>query len=246
MKLFMSKIAIIADIHGNLPALDAVLEDIGNRGITQIYCLGDLVGYYCFFNEVVRRICELNIPTIMGNHDYALVYNDGEIKRSKTCTGILKWQLTQLDVQVESFLKSLPTKLELEHGGKTIQFVHAGLKDPLDEYVYDINDDYLSNNKFKYDVLVNGHTHLIAYKKFYSGKLWLNPGSVGQSRDFDNRASYLIINDAFDVEFVRIKYDYMKVVNAMKQNGFDDYISETLISGKKIGYNNSISNTFSE
>jgi len=242
----MNKIAVIADIHGNLPALDAVLEDIARRGITQIYCLGDLVGYYCFFNEVVHRISELNIPTIIGNHDYALVFNDGEIKRSKTCTSILKWQLPQLDVQAQSFLKTLPTILEVEFGGKTIQFIHAGLTDPIDEYVFDITDEYLINHNFRHDVLITGHTHLISYKKFYSGKVWLNPGSVGQSRDFDNRASYLILNDAYDVEFVRVKYDYMKVVNAMKQNGFDDYISETLISGKKIGYNNHIYDSFSE
>jgi len=240
MKLYMNKIAIIADIHGNLPALDAVLEDIKKRGISQIYCLGDLVGYYCFFNEVVERISQLNIPTILGNHDYALIYNDGEINRSKTCTKILKWQLTHLDSNTQSYLKSLPTKLDLTFGCKNIQFVHAGLKDPLEEYIFDVNDDYFRNNEFKHDVLINGHTHLISYKRFFSGKIWLNPGSVGQSRDLDNRSSYLIIDDKFDVEFVRIKYDYMKVVNEMKQNGFDDYISETLISGKKIGYINDI------
>ena len=84
----MNKIAIISDIHGNLPALDAVLKDIKNQGINTVYCLGDLVGYYCFFNEVVERLEREEIPCIMGNHDYALVKNNGIINRSKTCTTI--------------------------------------------------------------------------------------------------------------------------------------------------------------
>jgi putative phosphoesterase len=236
----MSKIAIISDIHGNLPALDAALDDIARRGITQIYCLGDLVGYYCFFNEVVERISLLNIPTILGNHDDALVNNHGVIKHSKTCTRILKWQSEHMTTATDIFLKSIPTILEIEFGGKSIQFVHGGLVDPLNEYIFDVNDEYLRNNEFKHDVLITGHTHLISYKKFFSGNIWLNAGSVGQSRDFDNRLSYLVLNSTFDVEFVRIRYDYMKVVEAMKENGFEDYISETLISGKKIGYNNFI------
>jgi len=240
----MNEIAIISDIHGNLPALDAALDDIARRGIRQIYCLGDLVGYYGFFNEVTERINQLKIPTILGNHDDALVNNHGEIKRSKTCTRILKWQLEHMSTATEIFLKSLPTKMEIQFGGKSLKFVHAGLIDSLDEYIFDVNDEYLRNNGFKHDVLITGHTHLISYKKLFSGKIWLNPGSVGQSRDCDNRLSYLVINNAFDVEFVRITYDYMKVVNAMKKNGFEDYISETLISGKKIGYNNIITSQF--
>jgi putative phosphoesterase len=234
----MSSIAIISDIHGNLPALDAVLHDIAVKKVDAIYCLGDLVGYYCYFNEVVEKIIDLNIPSIMGNHDYALAYNNGIIERSKTCTKILGWQLENTHQKTISYIKSLPKEMTIKFGNKAVFFVHGGLLDPTDEYLFDVKEDYFTENNFSHDILITGHTHLISYKKFYNGKTWLNPGSVGQPRDFDNRASYLLLNDSFDVQFVRVEYDYNKVLKEMQQLGFDNYISDTLTNGKKIGFSN--------
>jgi putative phosphoesterase len=231
----MNKIAVISDIHSNLPALESVLMDIDQKGITQIYCLGDLVGYYCFFNEVVTLIKERNIPCLLGNHDDALINKNGIIERSRTCTNVLTWQLPRMTQETSDYLKTLNASMEIEFNGKKIQMVHAGLADPVDEYVYDVNDDYLKNNNFANDILISGHTHLIAYKKFYSGKMWINPGSVGQPRDFNRKASYAILDEAMNVEFVRVAYDFNKTISAMKEIGFDDYISEGLNNGKKIG-----------
>ena len=231
----MNKIAIISDIHGNLPALDAVLKDIKNQGINTVCCLGDLVGYYCFFNEAVERLEREEIPCIMGNHDYALVKNNGIINRSKTCTTILKWQLERATEKTLNFLANLKETLEITHQGKTILCTHGGLNDPIDEYLFDLNEAYLLENDFQHDILLTGHTHLISYKKFFNGKAWVNPGSVGQPRDFDNRASYAIIDENSDISFRRVSYDYKLVVAKMKELGFDDYISESLINGVKIG-----------
>jgi len=231
----MSKIAIISDIHGNLPALDAVLKDIKDQDIERIYCLGDLVGYYCFFNEVVERLEQEEIPCIIGNHDYALVKNGGVIDRSRTCTTILTWQLERATEGTMNFLNTLGNTLEITHQGKTILCTHGGLNDAVDEYLFDLNEAYLLENNFQHDILLTGHTHLISYKKFFNGKTWVNPGSVGQPRDFDNRASYAIIGENSDVTFRRVSYDYNLVVEKMREFGFDDYISETLINGIKIG-----------
>jgi putative phosphoesterase len=230
----MSKVAIISDIHGNLPALEAVLDDIGSKNVTSIYCLGDLVGYYCFFDEVVKKISELKIQTILGNHDYAMINNFGVIERSKTCTHILRWQLKNASSSTISFLKNLPTHLEISHSKYSIKLIHAGLKDNIDEYLFDVSDSYLENYQFKQDVLISGHTHLPSYKKMYSGKIWLNPGSVGQPRDGNNKASYLIIDEDLNPEFVRVSYNYDLVIEAMEQNGFENYISDGLKTGKKL------------
>ncbi len=232
----MHRIAIISDVHGNLPALNAVLEDIANKKVDKVYCLGDSVGYYCYFNEVVQKLIDFKIPSIMGNHDYAIVHNSGIIDRSKTCSKILQWQLNHASSCTLDFLRSLSTELVLKLGDKSMFLVHGGLIDPIDEYLFDVNEEYFSQNAFNYDVLITGHTHLPSFKKFYNGKMWLNPGSVGQSRDFDNRASYVIVNGSLDFEFVRVEYDYKMVVDQMTALGFDGYISEVLISGKKIGY----------
>lgn len=231
-----NKIAIISDIHGNLPALESVLLDIDKKGITQIYCLGDLVGYYCFFNEVVAIIKERNIKCLLGNHDFALLNTNGVIERSKTCTNILKWQLERATPTTINYLKTLQPSYEFEFFTKKIQLVHAGLYDPVDEYVFDVTDDYLTKNNFTNDILISGHTHLMAFKKFYSGKTWVNPGAVGQPRDFNNQASYVILDENLEAEFVRVTYNFNKTINEMKNQGFDDYISEGLAIGKKIGY----------
>ncbi|MES2514148.1 MAG: metallophosphoesterase family protein [Bacteroidota bacterium] len=230
----MSKIAIISDIHGNLPALEAVIKDIQSKEISDIYCLGDLVGYYCFFNEVVQKIIDLKIPTVLGNHDDALINHSGVIERSKTCTHILKWQLQKANESTINFLRTIPTHLEIIHANRSIKLIHAGLSDNVDEYVFDVNDLYLERHQFNEDILISGHTHLPSYKKTYGGKTWINPGSVGQPRDGNNKASYVIIDQELNAHFTRVSYDYELVMEAMKQNGFDSYISEGLKTGKKI------------
>ncbi len=115
----MSKIAVISDIHGNYPALDAVLKDIDDRKIKTVYCLGDLVGYYCMINEVIDEIRTRNITSLMGNHDFALVNNHGVIPRSKTCTNILCRQLTYITPINFKYLQSLP---------KSISFLNNNLE----------------------------------------------------------------------------------------------------------------------
>ena len=230
----MSKIAIISDIHGNMPALEAVLEDIQSRGISKIYCLGDLVGYYCFFNEVVERIIELNITCILGNHDDALINKDGIIGRSKTCTNILKWQLKKASPSTLNYLRNLPTSLNVTHENFKLRLVHAGLVDNIDEYLMDVSDEYLSQNQFFDNALISGHTHLASYKKLVSGISWFNPGSVGQPRDLNNKASYLILDSNLNPEFIRVSYDFHLVIDMMKKYQFDAYISEGLATGKKI------------
>lgn len=231
----MDSIAIISDIHGNLPALEAVLTDIDARNIKKVYCLGDIVGYYCFFNEVASILENRQIPTLMGNHDFAMLNTEGVIERSKTCTHILKWQLDKAQPTTLQFLKKLPSQMAIMHAQKSIQMVHAGLRDNIDEYLFDVSDAYLQENNFTHDVLISGHTHLTAFKRFNSGKIWLNPSAVGQPRDGDNRAAYLILDGDLNPQFVRVTYDYQRVINKMRECGFADYIAEGLKRGKKIG-----------
>lgn len=230
----MNDLAIISDIHGNLPALEAVLADIKSRGIKNIICLGDLAGYYCGFNEVIDILRLNNIPTVMGNHDYALSFNFGVIERSKTCTHILKWQLNRCTPENFEYLRGLPLSIDHVFGNRQVKIVHGGLKDNLDEYLFDVDDEYFRSCNFNQDILITGHTHLLSYKSFYSGKIWLNPGSVGQPRDFNNSAAYLIIGEDFLPSFVRVPYDFYKVIHSMQENGFAPYISEGLRTGKKI------------
>jgi putative phosphoesterase len=228
----MSKIAFISDIHGNYPALSAVLKDIDNRGIHNIVCLGDIVGYYSMINEVIETIRERNIVTIMGNHDFAMVFNKGTINRSKTCTNVLLKQLLYIKQTNFNFLLGLKDYYRTEVNNNSFYCVHGGLIDRIDEYLFNPDSVYFIEHNFQENYLVTGHTHQFV-KNIIGNTIHLNPGSVGQPRDNDNRASYLII-DNLVVHQVRVPYDIDQIVNHMKSMGFDEYIYSGLYTGKKI------------
>ena len=229
----VKKVAIISDIHGNYPALKAVLEDIKHEDVEKIICLGDLVGFYCMINEVIKTIRDLNIETILGNHDRAIIKNKGVIERSKTCTSTLKRQLEYITDENYSFLARLKDNYKFKFFNKIYFCVHGGLNDFIDEYIGDVNEVYLDNNNFSYDVLISGHSHIPMIKSL-SNHVYLNPGSVGQPRDQDKRASYLLISENKS-SIKRVLYDINDIVKRMDKEGFDPYISEILYRGVRVG-----------
>lgn len=227
------KIAVISDIHGNFPALQAVLKDIEAEGVDQIYCLGDLVGYYCMIDEVIDTIRERKIPAIMGNHDFALCHTGGVIERSKTCTRILGRQLQEIRADNRTWLYELPGQLEFQLGNVSFYCVHGGLGDPVDEYIKDIDEDYFNRHGFTHDVLISGHTHQLRNEK--AGKFtYLNPGSVGQPRDGNPAAAYMLLTESAWWH-KRVVYEVDRVADAMKEKGYEPYIYEILYRGVKIG-----------
>ncbi len=227
-------IAFISDIHGNYPALKAVLEDIRSKNIAEIYCLGDLVGYNSMVNEVVETIRDQSIPCLMGNHDYALVHHRGVIERSKTATRLLKRQLEELTPENLNFLNQLPHRLQID-GTVKMELVHGGIHDPIDEYLVNFGDAYLEGQPIEWQVLVTGHTHHFTDKKASDGRRHLNPGSVGQSRDGDPRASYGLYHSDGTFERIRVEYLVDEIVGDMRKKGYPDYVSEILYRGVGVG-----------
>ncbi len=227
------KVAVISDIHGNYPALQAVLKDIEGEKVDKIFCLGDLVGYYCMINEVIELINHLGIQTLLGNHDYALLHNHGVIERSKTCTKILSRQLQDIKQDNLEYLKSFGKSFDFVIGNESFFCVHGGLADPLDEYIGFINESYFEKYGFKKDVLISGHTH-IPRNEIVGKKRYLNPGSVGQPRDGNPAASYLIISD-HEYRHKRVNYSIDVIADEMKNNNYEPYIYEILFRGVRIG-----------
>lgn len=227
------KIAVIADVHGNYPALTAVLKDIATEGVDQVYCLGDLVGYYCMIDEVIDTLRDSDIPCLMGNHDYALCFSGGVIERSKTCTRILGRQLQEIRADNRDWLSQLPDKVSFQLGEKTFLGVHGGLEDPIDEYIQEIDEAYFNRHAFTHDVLVSGHTHQLRNER--AGRFtYLNPGSVGQPRDGNPYSSYLVIAEQ-EIRHKRVSYDVDRIASAMKEKMYEPYIYEILYRGVKIG-----------
>jgi len=186
------KIGILADIHSNLPALEAVLNKLNS--CDRIICAGDMVGYYDRPNEVCECIRALNAVTIRGNHDG---YVTGLLEPKPENRDIYRTDWTRDTLTSENFewLKSLPPEHEIRYTDTRMLIRHAN---PWDEkhYIYPDSTKLLDKiNLSKNEIMVLGHTHHPMIKQIVDGII-LNPGSVGQPRDRDPRPSYAI----FDTE----------------------------------------------
>ncbi|MCU0499323.1 MAG: metallophosphoesterase family protein [Anaerolineae bacterium] len=224
----MDTITIFGDIHANLPALEAVLMDLESHGLKPDYCLGDLVGYGTFPNEVTHLIRTHQIPTIMGNYDQGVGNNSddcgcaykADIDRVRGEQSIA-WSNAHTDEDHKAFLRGLPSQIALKIGDLDGLLVHGSPR-KINEYLFeDRPEDYFERimDAAGVDVLVCGHTHLPYHKVLSSGRQIINAGSVGKPKDGDPRAGYVILRaDGRDlkVEFVRVPYDIERIAQAIE------------------------------
>lgn len=214
------KYAVIADIHANLPALQAVRNDIATQRCDAVVCLGDLVGYYSEPKECVDIIRQMNIPCVKGNHDEYCSSPDTLSGFNPKAEEGVRWTRQQLTDDDAQWLASLPLVEEVD--GFTI--VHATLEGPHRwGYVFDKLAAAASLQLQKTDVCFFGHTHVPVafvrdssvrggtYSKFKveaGRKYFINPGSVGQPRDGCPKASYVVYDaGAKTVELRRVEFD---------------------------------------
>jgi putative phosphoesterase len=217
------KIAFISDIHGNYEALKAVFSKLDKLGISEVYCVGDIVGYYSQINECCNELRSRGIQSVMGNHDWYLA-GGGFCPRSKSVNDCLAYQKGVIEKENLDWLGSLPVHLKIGN----IKMVHGGWGDPIDEYLKP-TQEYFEN--IDGNVFVSGHTHVQTIQQF-GDKTYCNPGSVGQPRDGDPRAAFAVY-DGKDFELHRVEYDMQKVFDLMEAAGFNDYYYGGLKTGSK-------------
>jgi putative phosphoesterase len=239
----MKTIAVFGDIHGNLPALKAVLDDMESRGYDQRYCLGDLVGYGTNPNEVIDIIREQRIPTISGNYD------DGVGRNSDDCGCAYKtkqarelgnrsiaWTNRNTSEQNKYFLRSLPFSQTIDLEGLRILLVHGSPR-KVNEYLYEDRPERSVERLFEnsdVDVIICGHTHLPYHRKLSNGKQIINAGSVGKPKDGDPRAGYIVVSvedQELIVEFIRVTYDVEKAAKAIELSEMPTEFAELLRFG---------------
>lgn len=214
--------AIISDIHGNYSALMSVLESIDSIGVKDIYCLGDVVGYYTDINKCCNELRRRNVSCIMGNHDFYMI-SGNECPRSNSVNKCLEYQRKIIDSENLYWLKSLRRSIVIND----LNMVHGGWKnDVLDEYV-NPNYEYFKDLQQRY--FCSGHTHRPLVLD-YNDKVYCNPGSVGQPRDNDCRASYALF-DSSQFEIIRVEYDIQQVCTSMRDAGFSEYFYKRLWYG---------------
>lgn len=240
----ISQITIFSDIHANLPALEAVLADMDARGAGNRYCLGDLVGYGTFPNEVIRIIRERQIPTIMGNYDQG-VGNDSDDcgcaytnpvsealgKRS------IAWSNLHTTRNNKEFLRSLVPEIRIKLGNLRVLLVHGSPR-KINEYLFENRPDASLERLMdaaEADVLVCGHTHIPYHRILPGGRHVINDGSVGKPKDGDPRACYLTLGvegDRVAVQFYRVAYDVERMAGAIETSQMPHEYAQMLRQGK--------------
>lgn len=222
-------IAILSDIHGNLPALESVLEDMAHHKVDSIISLGDIAGYYPYINEVIELLRAHKAVNIIGNHDRYIIDNT-ECPRSTSANLCLNYQKSVITQRNRDWLsKSVPSVVIGE-----ASMVHGGWNDPEDEYLYKIDPVYFE--RFKEKFFFCGHTHVQKFFDLGNGKCFTNPGSVGQPRDGINSAAYCLFDpEAHAVTLKRVSYDIDKVAERMNALGFEKKFYDNLYTGARIG-----------
>ncbi len=230
------KIAIIADIHGNLEALEAVLNHIKSKEVDKIICLGDIVGYGSSPNECIELIKKNEIQAIQGNHDLNAVTLEKLDWFNDNAKEALKFTNKILTEENKKFLKELPETLEIKNKKNKLLAIHGSPKDHLYEYLEPTTDEDKIKDMIeeqKVDVIAVGHTHLPDIKKFEL-KLFLNPGSVGQPRNNNSKAQYAIL-DLSNINFVtleQVEYDIDTAAKKIIQAGLPRFLADRLYVGR--------------
>lgn len=225
------KILIISDIHANLTALEAVLASAGK--IDACWCLGDLVGYGPDPNECIDLVRQLpELVCVEGNHDAATLQQIELAAFNPEARLALHWTQQQLTPQNMRFLENLPERVVVD----LVTLVHGSPRQPVWEYLLDTRTATLSFSFFDTPYCFVGHTHLpVLYYLSEESRLAslimpenstqlalaprtiLNPGSVGQPRDRDPRAAYVLLDtELYVCEFHRVPYDIAAVQERMR------------------------------
>ncbi|HAM46072.1 MAG TPA: metallophosphoesterase [Propionibacteriaceae bacterium] len=243
----MGRSLLLADVHANLRALEAVLLDARRGdGFDSIWMLGDLVGYGPEPDECVARLREHPLVCVAGNHDLGVV---GDIDLSRfnpdAATACL-WSRRRLSASSIRFLRELP----LEYHLPPFLLVHGSPRDPVWEYVVSPGDALLLASFCDETHCLTGHTHrscayrmvagpalastsgLLGLEVVLDGRLIINPGAVGQPRDGDPRAAYAVLDsDAKTVTFRRVAYDVCGTAADMLRNGLPVALARRLHAG---------------
>lgn len=226
------KIGVMADVHSNLAAFQAVLKHMPK--VDRLICAGDLVGYAAEPNEVIALARSNGIQTVMGNHDYSAITRDVAGLNPIAARAAL-WTADNLQDDNARYLRGLPEQLELTCGDKIIHVVHGSPRDPLFEYVFpDLSNRELVEltRDIDADIIVLGHTH-VPMRRTIQGKLVLNPGGVGQPRDRDARASYMLlsIDDEISVKQERVEYEIGRTAKKIEAAGLPSELAIRLHFG---------------
>jgi diadenosine tetraphosphatase ApaH/serine/threonine PP2A family protein phosphatase len=241
------RIALLSDVHGNLPAFEAVLDDVDSEGAEEIWCLGDLVGYGARPDECValaRERCNLSLA---GNHDLVVTGEIAITDFSRSAAEAARWTQENVGEDTLAYLKGLAPA----DAGREPALYHASPRDPVWEYVLSSWQADECMDLMEGRVAAVGHSHVALWFHREDGKMsgaaaepekehdlssgeWLvNPGGVGQPRDGDPRAAWLLLDtDTWKATWRRVEYPIDEAATAIEEAGLPLELAERLYNGQ--------------
>ncbi|MEM2906009.1 MAG: YfcE family phosphodiesterase [Candidatus Bathyarchaeia archaeon] len=231
----MRKVLLLADIHANLPALTAVLDKAGP--VDLVLNAGDIVDYGPSPLETISAVKEFQGITVMGNHDRDCAVGN-PLGYNPFAKMSCRWTHDRLGAAERAYLLGLPRSWEAVLEGVRVFLCHGSPRNLLDEYV---TPDYPTNVLEGFmtttgaQILVLGHTHIPLLRRFHPDRYLVNPGSVGQPRDGDPRASYAVLtlgdSKALRLEQARATYDVREAAESILKAGLPPFLAERLYYG---------------
>lgn len=255
------RIALFSDIHANLPALESFFTDVATRNVDAMYCLGDLVGYNIWPNEVIDEIRKRGIPTIAGNYDWGIGRSSDDCgcaykTEDEKAMGKISISYTNEIIKEEqrNYLRTLPAHIRLEYQLNNEKFnvllVHGSPR-KVNEYLFEDRDEKSMLRIMEHanaDIMCFGHTHQPYHRILNSGTVHtdhfrhaINIGSVGKPKDKDPRGGYVILTidpnaalmdkNSIQVEFIRFDYDIEKAAKAVENSPLPNEYADMLRKG---------------
>ena len=255
------RVLIISDIHANLPALEAFFKDLDTQKPDAIYCLGDLVGYNIWPNEVINEIRKRGIPTIAGNYDFGIGRTSDDCgcaykTDDEKANGAVSISFTNQIVKDEErkYLRTLPAHIKVEfqlnHDKLNLLLVHGSPR-KINEYLFEDREEKSMlriMHDADADIMYFGHTHKPYHRVLTieeEGKQRhrhaINIGSVGKPKDGNPKGGYVLLHindtsniheqDSIRVEFIRFNYDIEKAAKAVEDSPLPNAYAESLRKG---------------
>ena len=243
---------IISDIHSNLEAITSVFDELERRGVDKTICLGDVVGYGANPNECCDLLRESTSHIVLGNHDAGSLGLTSLRSFSKMAVSVCQWTGQTLTDENRNWLKGLPLIKEIvwAHGCVPILIVHSAPKNPSQwQYILSLKNAITEFKVFSNQICFVGHSHvpcsfieqdsrynIVESPKFTlkpDARYIINPGSIGQPRDKDSRASFAIYEPEHGkVEIVRVEYDIKGAQQKIIDAGLPEFLASRLALGK--------------
>ena len=236
------KVALIGDVHANLPALEAVLAHAHDQGVEAIWNVGDFVGYGAFPDSVVQRLRKENVLSIAGNYDLKVLQfkqkrEKWRKKKQREKYLAFKWAYENLSKKSRKYLRFLSKELRLKVKGKRILLTHGSPASNEEHLIPDTPEERLRKlaKMAKADVILCGHSHQ-PFARQVDDVWFINPGSVGRPDDGDPRACYAILqikSEGLQVRHYRLEYDIERAVAAIRKQQLPEAFAQMTL----LGYN---------